>query len=178
MIVVARGPRRRYRSGLHGSCRTISAGECERGRGGMRAAMATPGGRGTAASRQHQEHSNKRLSAWVGKFIHKRVGKIRAQRFTTISPLNWMGASRGERHTNQADMHHDLVITRNVRGTYHGVHVRTRCKLAACTPHALELLNARRARARNMGHMQCHCSIGGVSPGDRAVTIQPWRDMT
>ena len=103
---------------------------------------------------------------------------MRAQRFTTISPLNWMGASRGERHINQADVHHDSVIKRHVRRTEHGTHVRTRCKLAASTSHAFALLRVRRASARNMGHTQWQCSIGGVSPADRAGTTHSWRDMT
>ena len=143
----------------------------------MRAAMATPNARGTAASRHHQEQSSKRLSARLGKLIHKDVGKMRAQRFTTISPLNWMGASRGERHINQADVHHDSVIKRHVRRTEHGTHVRTRCKLAASTSHAVALLRVRRASARNMGHTQWQCSIGGVSPADRAYRTQSCRGM-
>ena len=117
------------------------------------------------------------LSARLGKLIHKDVGKMRAQRITIISPLNWMGASRGERHMIQAGVHHDSAIKRHVRRTGHGTHVRTRCKLAASTSHAFALLRVRRASERNIGHTQWQCSIGGISPADRADTTHSCRGM-
>ena len=119
------------------------------------------------------------LSARSGKLIHKDVGKMRAHRFTTISPLNWMGASRGERHSNKTDVHHDSVIKRHVRRIEHGTHVRTRCKLAASTSHAFALQSKARKGVHHGTHAVAVKHRWGIARRPSVHdTILSWHGLT